>query len=115
MKRGDILLVLLAAVFLVLWLIPADGGDTVSISVNGELYKKVPLRENAEITVETEYGKSTVVIENGTVYLRDADCPDKLCEREKLSKGGRSIVCLPNRLSVRIESEKQKEEIDVIV
>ena len=115
MKKGDFILVTLAVIFLVLWLFPKGSGDSVSISVNGELYRSVPLNEDTEILIETEYGKNTVVIKNGEVYITDADCPDKLCEKEKLSGTGRSVVCLPNRVAVRIEGKKQKEEIDVIV
>ena len=35
-------------------------------------------------------------------------------KKDKISKSGESIVCLPNRLSVTVEGEKKKE-VDVIL
>ena len=115
MKKGDVLLATLAAVCLILWLIPRGSGAFAVISVDGEVYKRIPLDVNTRIDVKSRFGENTVVVENGNVYIEDADCPDKICEREKISTTGRSIVCLPNRLSVQIESKHQKEEIDVTV
>lgn len=115
MKKGDVLLAVIAVVFLFLWMIPRGSGTLAVICVDGEVYKRVPLDVNTRIDVKSRYGENTVVIENGCIYIEDADCPDKICEREKISNTGRSIVCLPNRLSVQIESKNQKEEIDVTV
>ena len=78
MKKGDILLVIIAAVFLVLCFVPESGGSEAEIMVNGKLYKKVSLAEDSVTKIETEFGKNTVVVENGKVYVTDADCPDKL-------------------------------------
>ena len=114
MRKGDIALIIIAVIFLVLWLIPKPQGGIVTISVNGDIYKEVSLNSDREIQVETEFGKNTVVIENGEVYISNTNCPNRLCQNDKISKGGESIVCLPNRLSVTI-SKNQKEEIDVII
>ncbi len=114
MRKGDIALIIMAVIFLVLWLIPKPQGGRVIISVNGEVYSEVPLDKNSVIPIETEFGKNTVVIEQGAVFVTDADCPDGLCEKDRISKSGESIVCLPNRLSVTVEG-KNKEEVDIIL
>lgn len=114
MRKGDITLIIVAVIFLVLWLIPKPQGGTVIISLNGEVYREVSLDENSVIPIETDFGKNTVVIENGEVFVTDADCPDGLCEKDRISKGGESIVCLPNRLSVTVGG-KNKEEVDIIL
>lgn len=45
-----------------------------------------------------------IVIENGYVYMKAATCPDKVCVRSgKISKKGEQIICLPNKVIVRIE------------
>ena len=113
MKKGDVALIVIAVVCLVLWLIPKPEGESVTIMVDGEVYKTIPLDTDTEIVVESEFGKNTVVVKNGKVFVADADCPDKLCEDSKISKSGESIVCLPNRLSVTIETEEK--EADVIL
>ena len=114
MKKGDIALIIIAVIFLALWLIPKPSGTTVVISVDGEVFREVPLGEDTEIIVESEFGKNIVTVKNGEVYVTEADCPDKLCEKDKIKKSGESIVCLPNRLSVTVEGENEKE-VDVII
>lgn len=115
MRKGDIALLITAVIFLILWLIPNPQGGTVTIRVNGEIYKEVSLSENCEIPIETKMGKNIVIIRDGEVSVIGSDCPDRLCERGKICKGGESIVCLPNRVSITINGKKQKEEIDVII
>lgn len=80
-------------------------GGTVVITKNGAEYGAYPLGENRIIEID-EDGRNTVVIEDGSVYMKDADCPDKYCEKQgKISTAGDSIICLPHRLSVEIRSD----------
>ena len=115
MKKGDIALIIIAIIVLAVWLIPSQSGDVVKVYVDGNLQKTIPLNENSETLIESEYGANRVIIRDGKVFVTDADCPDKLCEKSEISKSGSSIVCLPNRLSVIIEGEKKDEKIDVVI
>ena len=115
MKKGDIALVAVLLIFIAIWLFPAKSGDCVNIYVDGELYKSLPLEMDSEIAVRSEFGANTVIIKNKKVFVTDATCPDKLCEKQAIEKSGRSIVCLPNRVSVFIEGEKSDEKIDVVI
>ena len=46
---------------------------------------------------------NTVLIENDGVSMAEADCPDKLCVKQgKIKRGTLPIVCLPNRVVVRL-------------
>ena len=46
-----------------------------------------------------------MVIENGEAYMKYADCPDGVCKSTgRIKYNGQSIICLPNRVSVMIES-----------
>ena len=90
-------------------------GDSAAIYVDGELYRKVSLSKDDEITVKSKYGENTVVIKDGKVSIKDSDCPGKDCENGKISETSRSLVCLPNRLTVIIESDKAKNETDVVL
>ena len=115
MKKGDIALIVAFLILLALWLFPAKSGDCVNIYVDGEIYKSLPLEKDSEIIVKSEFGTNTVVIRGKKVFVADATCPDKLCEKHTIEKAGRSIVCLPNRMSRVIEGEKYDEKIDVII
>ena len=67
------------------------------------------------MNIETEYGKTTVVIDNGRVCVKETDCPNKLCQKGAITMAGQSIVCLPNRVSVLIEGKTKENEADVLL
>lgn len=115
MKKGDFFIIALALVIAVFWLASSKSGDTVSIYVDGKLYKEVPLEKDAVIEVKSQYGKNTVVIENKEVRIIDADCPGKDCEKGKIKNTLNSLTCLPNRVTVVIEQTKTKNETDVVL
>lgn len=115
MKKGDLIIIAVVVILLLVWVFSQSGGSTVEINVNGKLYKEVPLSENNEIVVESEFGKNTVVIKNGRVSVTDSDCPGKDCEAGYISKASRSIVCLPNRLTVIIKGKKTNDGTDVVL
>lgn len=73
-------------------------GETVFVTKDGET-TSYPLGENRTI----DFGSLKVVIEDGSVFVTDATCPDRLCEKTgRISESGRSIVCLPAGIVVRI-------------
>ncbi len=48
----------------------------------------------------------TVRIKDGKVWVTDADCADRTCERTgKISRAGQRIVCLPHGVVVAINGE----------
>ena len=50
----------------------------------------------------------------GKAYMSGADCPDKLCVKQKaISKKGESIVCLPHKLVVQV-TDGSAAEVDAI-
>ena len=115
MKKGDFLIIAVVLAVLFAWLFCLKSGDSAAIYVDGELYKKVSLSDDAEINVKSKYGENTVIIKGGKVRITHSDCPGKDCENGEISKSARSLVCLPNRLTVIIEGDKTKEEADVIL
>ncbi len=121
MKKKDIILIgtilVIALVsFLVLNLRSNHTGNTVIVSVSGEIYGKYPLNENRIIDVNENKGHNRIVINDGKVYMEEADCPDKYCVSQgKISKTGETIVCLPHKLSVEIKNQSEAtDEIDAV-
>lgn len=88
----------------------SESGSKVLITVDGQLYGTYDLNENQNISIELD-GRiaNVVVIENGTAYMEDADCPDKLCVHQgKISRDGQTIVCLPHKLVVEVTGGEKK-------
>lgn len=107
----------------------ADAGDgaKVIIESGGDLYATYSLREDRTFVVpapkqsrtdapapdpdgpaSAQYDYYNVVeIKDGTVSVTEASCKNQVCVRHgAISRSGESIVCLPNRLVVRIENGK---------
>ncbi len=87
-----------------LMLVFRRGGAVAVVEIGGERVAEYPLA--VEGTYSLNGGTNILVIEDGTAYLSDADCPDLTCVKTgKIKYIGQSIVCLPNRLAVVIEGE----------
>ena len=102
----------------------AAGSDAeVIIESGGELYASYPLSEDRTVIVPSPQEKSAailpddsrpaseqfthynvVTISGGKVSVSEASCKNQVCVHHAgISQGGESIVCLPNRLVVRID------------
>ena len=65
--------------------------------------------------VLTNVYTNRIEIKDGKVFITESDCPGEDCVHSGwISEGGRSIVCLPNRVEIRIEGETESE-VDFIV
>jgi len=93
------------AVFLIMSSIAkASGpGKTAIVEVNGHEVMKISLLENRDYTVEGFRGKSSISVRDGQISMTDSDCPDKLCVKMGwISNNDTSVICLPNRVVIRI-------------
>jgi len=117
LKKGDILvlaalLLIAAAVFLCLHFAGENGAVAV-VEVNGVQTAALPLAEDTVYDVILD-GKvtNTVEIKDGAARVISADCPDKICVHHRaIHKTGESILCLPNKVVVTVESAAG-EEVD---
>ena len=115
--RNDIILALTIltlalTVFLVFKACAREGSYAV-ITVNGEVYKTVPLDTDTAFDVVSgkngEY-KNTVTVKDGKVFITYANCPDGICERHRAIKyHGESIACLPHGLVVTVEGGEEND------
>ncbi|MCM1134515.1 MAG: NusG domain II-containing protein [Clostridium sp.] len=114
--RKDIILLsgILLTAFLA-WLLPTlinkgrpavvkvyqEGQETAVYPLTGDLVTAIPWGEE-------HY--NLLLIDGGKVSVSDADCPDQLCVKQRsISNNGESIICLPHKLVLQIESEKEGE------
>ncbi len=92
-----------------------NAGNKVEISVDGEVYKTVTLKtdKKKEIEIKDKNGKVTniLVLENDTAYIKWASCKNQDCvKHNSISKIDESIICLPNKVEVRIISNSGVED-----
>lgn len=132
-KRDIILFIVVICIaisgFVILNLIKESGG-TVTVSVDGKITDSYPLSKDQTIIINPEdqtiiidpdeenpknqinqyknYNK--LVIKNGTAEIVEADCPDKLCVKQRtISSTNETIVCLPHKVIVKIEGGKEAD------
>lgn len=61
------------------------------------------LSQNQRLDVITSLGRNTVIVEQGAVYVVDADCETHDCMQQgSLSQPGKQIICLPHKLWIEV-------------
>jgi hypothetical protein len=91
-----------------------ESSAKVVVRVDGEIYGEYPLNSNKVIELSTERGNNKIIINDSTVWMEDADCPDKVCVKTgKIKKPGQTIVCLPHRTVIEITGDNA--DIDAAV
>lgn len=106
---------IVATLFLAIPHLNGDLSETVIINQDGKIYGEYPLYNDAVIPVYYELGGyNLILVSEGEVSVTDADCPDKLCVKQRaVSKNGESIICLPHKLVVQISS-KEESDLDAV-
>ena len=100
-----------AVLCLALWLFISSVSSQsmiVGIYKDGSLVEKIDLNVvtgEREITLSGEYGDNVILVSNGHIKMKSADCPDKLCvEHGELKSSSSPIVCLPNKVVIKFEN-----------
>ena len=79
----------------------------VGIYKDGSLVEKIDLNSvtgEREITLSGDFGDNVILVSNGRIEMKSADCPDKLCVKHgELKSSSSPIVCLPNKVVIKCE------------
>lgn len=90
----------------------AEEGSMLSVYQEGALTKELSLDSDVEFVIEGDY-KNVITIKDGKAAITESDCPGTDCVHSGwIHEAGRSIVCLPNRVELRIEGTS---EVDFVV
>lgn len=107
-KRMDIWLIggvlFLALGFWAYLYFTREEGAAAVVEIDGDETARYSLEEPLAAEIVSPWGINLLVIENGTAKVTEADCPDKLCvDQHAIQFQGESIICLPHKVTVRIE------------
>lgn len=117
-QKGDmvaIVAVVVLAVAVALAFIPHGSQQAAQVEIyqDGILLKTLPLSVDAVYTVKGKY-TNVITVENGHVSVTASDCPGEDCVHSgKINAAGRSIVCLPNGVEVRVVGTD--DDVDFVV
>ncbi len=78
---------------------------------DGILIQTVPLPDTSDLlTIPLLHGEqeNILVVSDGGIRMKSANCPDKLCVHQgEIRTGGTPIVCLPHRLVIQLKDDNQ--------
>lgn len=106
-QKGDIIAIVLVigfALALLFSFTQKNIGQESKIQIfqDGSLIEERSLNTKETIYVNGTY-KNTIVIDDGKVAITESNCPGEDCVHSGwISQAGRNIICLPNRVEVRI-------------
>lgn len=118
LTRFDRALVLLLA-FLVavsfLLLIDRQPGQQVVVELDNRIVYKAPLDSERQFAVEGPLGPTRLEIAAGAIRVVSSPCPQKICiGLGKARNRGDLLACVPNRILVRIEGERDGADYDLL-
>lgn len=117
-RKGDFLAiaaVILIAVLVAVGFLPKGSSDPVVAEIyqQGELVETLSLEENTSLEITGQY-TNVITVENGKIAITDSNCPGEDCVHSgAIHSSGRSIVCLPNAVEVRVVA--QTSDVDFVV
>lgn len=112
-NRATIVAALVVAVLIaVLWTVLYGRGASSSSRMvalvhdgDGKTHS-LPLDKDDILIVETSLGANTVMVQDGAVSMKDADCPNGTCiQHAPISEPGPQIICLPHKLWIEVVPE----------
>ena len=117
-QKADIAAIVAVAIVAVfvfaLYLSKQDGSASwAEVYQDGKLICRVALAEDREFTVDGRYS-NTVTVRDGKIAVTASNCPGEDCVGCGWQDGvGRSIVCLPNGLEIRVVAGRA--DVDAVV
>ena len=78
----------------------------IIVELSGKVYGVYNLNSNRIIDLKGPQSRVKINIENGYVFVSESGCPQKICKRMgRKNRINELIVCIPNRLIIRIEGK----------
>jgi hypothetical protein len=106
---GIVVVILLAGTWVLYRHLAVKPGGVALIAVDNREVKQVPLRPGEarhRFTVRGTRGDLLIEVDGEHIRVVEADCPDKVCiGMGKKSRPGEVIVCMPNRVIIRVEED----------
>ncbi len=90
-------------------------GSDVIIEVDGRTAYTLALDTDRVLSVPGPYGNTVVEIKGGRVRVKEAHCPNRLCEKQGWITRG-AIVCLPNHIVISVggKTENLPKGLDAV-
>lgn len=101
-------LIAAVAAYFIIRIYYGEGGEQVGVYIDGKLFASYDIMDDHRyhIPIGDEYNE--LLIEGGEVCVSSSSCKNQVCvNHTAISRNGESIICLPHKLVIRIESKKE--------
>lgn len=123
LKVGDIFIYMFLGIFALIGflgmksMVTTEGERTVVVLLDGQEVERIPLKQDMEpMKIQIDDGKGNyniIYITYEDVHIVEANCRDSLCIKQgSIKNPGQSIVCLPNKLVIKIIGEDSNSSVD---
>lgn len=124
LKVGDLVAVFVVLVAAIITIVALSGskasarGGMAVIEVNGRALKRIVLGDGqakATYSVKGRSGESVIEVEGGKARMLFSACRDKICMGMGwVDRAGQAVVCLPNRVVIRITGSARGSNVDTV-
>ncbi len=115
MKISDIILIILVILIATTMIIfnKKEDSDQALVYYENDLVLKIDLNQNKEYDVEGYNGNVHIVVMNKKIKVEEENSPKHICSKQGfISSSNETIVCLPNKIVIKIES---KDKLDTVI
>ena len=87
-------------------------GGIAEVKTPNRIYR-IRLNKDRIMTIKGKLGFLKLEVKSGKIRVLDSPCPKKICINTGwISKPGQMIVCIPNRVIIKILGSEKKGEVD---
>jgi hypothetical protein len=111
-ERYDWLIVFLIVFIFALTILPRGKSSGIAeIYYDGALIRTVDLKNDTTFTLEQGM---EILVASGRISVIESDCPDKICIGQgEIDRPGIPIVCVPNKILIKIRST-ESSDFDIV-
>lgn len=92
-----------------------EPGARIIVEADNRAVFTAPLDDARRFEIEGPLGTTLMEIESGAVRVLSSPCPQKICiGLGEARRSGDLLACVPNRVVVRIEGEREGAEYDLL-
>ena len=115
-NKFDIILVIIiiciSGIFILINKLNSKQGKYALVYYDNKLIKKIDLSINKTYNVKGYNGSVRIVVKNNKIKVAKEKSPLHLCsKRGYISKSYESIICLPNKIVIEIDSKKSVDTV----
>lgn len=119
MNKNDIklviILILIIGILLLILNINKDKGNTAIVYYEDKEIQRIDMNKDKEYKVKGYLGDVVIEVKNHKIRVKEENSPKHICSKEGyIEDSSKTLVCLPNKIIIKIINDKDNE-IDGVV